>query len=235
MAQMSVQMEQMAASQLNLETKLQEEQEARASISATNLQLEEEKATLARETEEQNRQLFQLSQRIADASEDIVRMEKDILEQTEAKTQVQEELEASRRNLEESQAEVKTIQQQLNTTVGDLEVLRSEMKDETEKHLRHVEEIQASKEKAEVQLEEEVSRRVQLEALKEQLAGRYEDKQEEIENLTHDMEITRTSHLNKEALLTSSNDRIQALTVQMGAVEESHRCEVEKLEAEGRQ
>ena len=175
-------------------------------------------------------------------------MEKDILEQTEAKTQVQEELEASRRNLEESQAEVKTIQQQLNTTVGDLEVLISEMKDETEKHLRHVGEIQANKEKAEAQLEEEVSQRVQLEALKVQLTGHLEEKQaenekmkeqlrfkdEEIENLTHDMEITRTSHLNKEALLTSSNDRIQALTVQMGAVEESHRCEVEKLEAEGR-
>ena len=45
---------------MNLETKLQEEQEARASISATNLLLEEEKATLARETEEQSRQLSQV-------------------------------------------------------------------------------------------------------------------------------------------------------------------------------
>ena len=59
-AEMSVQMEMMAASQLNLKTKLQEEQEARASISATNLLLEEEKATLARETEEQSRQLSQV-------------------------------------------------------------------------------------------------------------------------------------------------------------------------------
>ena len=72
----------------------------------------------------------QFSQCIADASEDIVRMEKDILEQTEAKTQLQEELEASRGTLEESKTEVKTIQQQLNTTVGDLEVLRSQMKEE---------------------------------------------------------------------------------------------------------
>ena len=59
-AEISEQMEQMAASQLNLETKLQEEQEARACITSTNLQLEEEKATLARETEEQNRQLSQV-------------------------------------------------------------------------------------------------------------------------------------------------------------------------------
>ena len=176
-------------------------------------------------------------------------MEKDILEQTEAKTQLQEELEASRGTLEESKTEVKTIQQQLNTTVGDLEVLTSQMKDDMEEHLRQIGEIQSCKEKVEAQLEEEISQRVQLEALKVQLTGFYEEKQaenekmkeevrwkdEEIENLTHDMEITRTSHLNKEALLTSSNDRIQALTVQMGAVEESHRCEVEKLEAEGRE
>ena len=45
---------------MNLKTKLQEEHEARASISATNLLLEEEKATLARETEEQSRQLSQV-------------------------------------------------------------------------------------------------------------------------------------------------------------------------------
>ena len=175
-------------------------------------------------------------------------MEKDILEQTEAKAQLQKDVEASRGKLEESQAEFENMKKQLNTTVEDLELLRSDMKEDVEEHLRQVEEIQSKKEKAEAQLREEISQRVQLEASKVQLTGCLEEKQaeneemkkqvrmkdEEIENLTHDMEITRTSHLNKEALLTSSNDRIQALTAQMGAMEENHRCVVEKFEAEGR-
>ena len=170
------------------------------------------------------------------------------MEQTEAKTQLQEELAASKVKLEESQAELETTKQQLNTTVEDVELLRSQMKDEAERHLREVAEIGSNKEKAEARLEEEVSQRVQLEALKVELTGRLEEKQaeseetmkqlklkdEEIENLTHDMEITRTSHLNKEALLTSSNDRIQALTAQMEAMEDNHRCEVEKFEEDGR-
>ena len=175
-------------------------------------------------------------------------MEKDILEQTAAKIQLQEELAASRVKLNESQAECESTKQQLNTTVDDVELMRSQMKGEVERHLSEVAEIQSNMEKVEVRLEEEVSQRVLLEALKVELTGRLEEKQaesedskkqlrlkdEEIENLTHDMEITRTSHLNKEALLTSSNDRIQALTAQMGAMEDNHRCEVEKFEVEGR-
>merc|ERR550534_1809170 len=60
-------------------------------------------------------------------------------------------------------------------------------------------------------------------------------KEEAIENLTHDMEITRTSHLNKEAQLTSANDHIQALSTQMGAMAEAHKSEVERLEIETRE
>ena len=115
------------------------------------------------------------------ASEELVRMEKDIMEQTEAKTQLQEELAASKVKLEESQAEFETTKQQLNTTVEDVGLLRSQMKDEAERHLREVAEIGSNKEKAEAQLEEEVSQRVQLEALKVELTGRLEEKQAESE------------------------------------------------------
>ena len=159
------------------------------------------------------------------------------MEQTEAKTKLQEELAASRHKLEESQTEFETAKQQLNTTVGDIEQLRTQMKDEAESHLRQVAEVQSDKEKVEAQLDGEVGQRMQLEELKVELLSRLEEKQaeneetkkqlllkdEEIETLTHDMEIQRTSHLNKDALLTSSNDRIQALTAQMATMEENYR------------
>ena len=62
-AEMIERQEQMSDSHLKLESKLQEEQEAKAQILSENLQLEEAKATLAREAEEQKTQLeMQLSQ-----------------------------------------------------------------------------------------------------------------------------------------------------------------------------
>ena len=62
-AEMIERQEQMSDSHLKLESKLQEEQEAKAQILSENLQLEEAKTTLAREAEEQKTQLeMQLSQ-----------------------------------------------------------------------------------------------------------------------------------------------------------------------------
>ena len=60
-AELSNQLEQMTTSHVNLETRLQEEQSTRAHIMSTNLQLEEAKASLTREAEEQNMQLTQVS------------------------------------------------------------------------------------------------------------------------------------------------------------------------------
>ena len=186
--------------------------------------------------------LPQLSGRIEVMGEEVVRMKKDILEQTKVKTRVELELEGSR-------AELESTKQQLYTTVEEVEHLRSQNEEKTQKSLREVGEIKTAKKNIEAQLDEAIAERDQLEAFKVELTKSSDEKQaeneevkqqlrmkeEEIENLTHDMEITRTSHLNKEALLTTANDRIQFLTAQMGAIEDSHRSEVERLEAEGRE
>ena len=60
-SELSKQLEHMTTSHVNLETRLQEEQSTRAHIMSTNLQLEEAKASLTREAEEQNMQLTQVS------------------------------------------------------------------------------------------------------------------------------------------------------------------------------
>merc|ERR1719357_690332 len=142
-----------------------------------------------------------------------------------------------------------TNRQQLNANEQNFEQLNSEMKTQSENYQRELLEITRIKEKLESILEKEIKQRTELEARNEQLAALSEEKQmemdnvrevlrskeEAIENLTHDMEITRTSHLNKEAQLTSANDHIQALSTQMVAMEEAHKSEVERLEIETRE
>ena len=171
------------------------------------------------------------------------------MELTSAKAQLEEELAFSEGKLKASLADLETKGQQLNTKEQNFEQLNSEMKTQSENHQRELLEITRVKEELESSLEREVKQRTELEARNEQLAASFEEKQREsddvrekfkskeeaFENLTHDMEVTRTSHLNKEAQLTSANDHIQALTTQMGAMEEAHRSEVERLEIETRE
>ena len=151
--------------------------------------------------------------------------------------------------LKASLADLETKGQQLNTKEQNFEQLNSEMKTQSENHQRELLEITRVKEELESSLEREVKQRTELEARNEQLAASFEEKQREsddvrekfkskeeaFENLTHDMEVTRTSHLNKEAQLTIANDHIQALSTQMGAMEEAHKIEVERLEIETRE
>ena len=151
--------------------------------------------------------------------------------------------------LKASLADLETKGQQLNTNEQNFEQLNSEIKTQSENYQRELLEITRVKEELESSLEREVKQRTELETRNEQLTASFEEKQREsddvreklkskeeaIENLTHDMEVTRTSHLNKEAQLTSANDHIQALSTQMGAMEEAHKIEVERLEIETRE
>ena len=171
------------------------------------------------------------------------------MELTSAQTQLEEELASSEGKLKASLADIETNRQQLNTNEQNFEQLNSEMKTQSENYQRELLEITRIKEKLESSLEKEIKQRTELEAHNEQLTASSQEKQREtddvremlkskeeaIENLTHDMEITRTSHLNKEAQLTSANDHIQALSTQMGAMEEAHKSEVERLEIETRE
>ena len=192
---------------------------------------------------------LQLSERIEVSSENAQRLEKDLLELTSAKTQLEEELASSEGKLKASLADIETNRQQLNTNEQNFEQLNSEMKTQSENYQRELLEITRIKEKLESSLEKEIKQRTELEARNKQLTALSEEKrteidnvremlrskEEAIENLTHDMEITRTSHLNKEAQLTSANDHIQALSTQMVAMEEAHKSEVERLEIETRE
>ena len=151
--------------------------------------------------------------------------------------------------LKASLADLETKGQQLNTNEQNFEQLNSDMKTRSENHQRELLETTRVKEELESSLEKEIKQRTELEARNKQLTALSEEKrteidnvremlrskEEAIENLTHDMEITRTSHLNKEAQLTSANDHIQALSTQMGAMEEAHKSEVERLEIETRE
>ena len=192
---------------------------------------------------------LQLSERIEVSSENAQRLEKDLLELTSAKAQLEEELASSEGKLKASLADIETNRQQLNTNEQNFEQLNSEMKTQSENYQRELLEITRIKEKLESSLEKEIKQRTELEAHNEQLTASSQEKQREtddvremlkskdeaIENLTHDMEVTRTSHLNQEAQLTTANDHIQAPSTQMGAMEEAHKSEVERLEIETRE
>ena len=185
---------------------------------------------------------LQLSERIEVSSENAQRLEKDLLELTSAKAQLEEELAFSEGKLKASLADLETKGQQLNTNEQNFEQLNSDMKTRAENYQRELLEITRVKEELESSLEKEVKRNEQLTASFEEKQRETDDvreklksKEEAIENLTHDMEITRTGHLNKEAQLTTANDHIQALSTQMGAMEEAHKSEVERLEIETRE
>ena len=164
----------------------------------------------------------QLSERIEVSSENAQRLEKDLLELTSAKAQLEEELASSDGKLKASLADLETKGQQLNTNEQNFEQLNSDMKTRSENHQRELLEITRVKEELESSLEKEIKQRTELEAHNEQLTASSQEKQREtdnvreklkskeeaIENLTHDMEITRTSHLNEEAQLTTANDHI---------------------------